>query len=324
MSHRLFTLYINYLLGKYSREEFLEMKTLLADTDDEALETLMNKAWEKELPTPSMPEVTKRRVKSNILLATSLNEKKQNVSTKWWSVAAVILLFIIAGSTYIYVGKQADRYKSPFIVSIEKGQKASINLPDQSIVRLNAETTLEYDLKNTKQRKVYLNGEAFFKVVKDEKRPFIVDMDELQIEVLGTSFNVQTYQNEECIYASLVEGSIKLTGKRFSESYQLEPMQQLIYDKKDATLKIVELDSDTELGWMSDRLVFNSEPLYKILQRIERWYDITIDLQCPEIKDDRMSGTFYKEELHTVLEAIHIQYKISYTVKEGHVIITKR
>ncbi|MDR0745315.1 MAG: FecR domain-containing protein [Mediterranea sp.] len=323
MKVRLLLLYTNYLLGKYSKEEFLEMKEIISYTSDKDLEYLMHEAWLKETMLPSMSESIRRRIKASLLLYTTAQSEGSKQIQKWWTAVAVAIVFILAGSSLLYFNNKEMVHQSPFIVKIDKRQKASIILPDKSNVYLNAETALEYDLNNKKQRKVYLSGEAYFEVEKDKDRPFIVDLGELQIEVLGTSFNVQTYKNDDIIEASLIAGSIKLTGKQFTESYYLKPMEQVIYSKKDATLRIIPFDSHQELGWMDDRLVFSSEPLYKIIHRIERWYGVHIDLQCPEISDDLMSGTFHDEELADVLEAIKIQYKVNYTIKGREVIISK-
>ncbi|MDL2304353.1 FecR domain-containing protein [Bacteroides sp. OttesenSCG-928-D19] len=323
MNTRLFTLYISYLLGRYSKEEFLEMRSLIANTPRQELEEMLKGAWNRTLPLPEMPSSTRRRVKSNILMAISFADTRKRRAINRWAVAAAILIFLIGGSSLYYLGKHSVEDQSPFIVHIDKGQKAVIKLPDNSDVHLNAETSLEYDLSNRKQRVVQLSGEAYFKVTKNEKRPFIVDMGDVQIWVVGTEFNAKTYSDEDYIQASLVEGSIKLKNKQSSEWQFLKPMEQFVYSKKDGTFRIIPFESEQELGWMDDRLAFSSEPLHKIISRIERWYGVNIDLQCPEIRNDLMSGAFFDEELADVLEAIKIQYKVNYTIKGRNVIISK-
>lgn len=322
MKDRLIALYTKYLQGKNTKVEFLEMKRLISKISDAELESMMQVVWDKNPELPHMPLETKNRIKANLPGYAKKRINKKVKTIKWWNIAAIAVLIILSGVT-IYLAGHINKHEHPFIVKIESGQKANVILPDNSNVRLNADTRLEYDLNDKKQRKVYLSGEAFFKVERNEKRPFIVDMGELQIEVLGTSFNVQTYENEDFIETSLVEGSVKLSGKRLLTNYYLKPMEQMIYYKSDGSLKIIPLDNDFELGWMIDRLVFNSEPLHRVIHQIERWYGVTIDLQCAEIKNDLMSGSFYKEELKDVLEAISIQYNVKYTMREGYIIISK-
>lgn len=323
MKTRLISLYIKYLLGRYSKDEFLEMRHLISETSDNELGNIMQDIWNDKNLLPSMPDKTKSRIKSNLdFYITNKNEKKTLYRRKWSVAAAIAVIFIISGSLIILLNQPAaeNRY---FTVNVDKGEKASIMLPDNSSVELNAATKLKYDMNDTKSRRVFLQGEAFFKVEKDVKRPFIVEMGDLQIEVLGTSFNVHTYEEDDYIQASLVEGSVKLSGKYLSKDYMLKPMEQVIYSKKSAALRIIPFDKDSELGWMDDRLVFHSETLANVIHRIERWYGVTIDLQCPEIKNDLMSGTFYNEDLKHVLDAIKIQYKVKYTIKENLVIISK-
>ncbi|MDF9831391.1 FecR domain-containing protein [Parabacteroides sp. PF5-6] len=322
MKSRLVTLYINYLLGSYSKEEFLEMKALIRNVDNRELEEMMHNAWSDEMPFPSMAEPTKTRLKSNILTAVSFADGKRRKKTNWWAVAAVALILLFSGQSLFYWVRSPEKEESPVIVNIDKGQKAVIKLPDNSDVHLNAETRLAYDLNNRKQRHVTLSGEAYFEVEKNEERPFIVDMGEVQIWVVGTSFNAKTYNDEEYIYASLVDGSIKLTSKYFEGFQYLSPKEQFVFSKKDGSFRIIPFDNLQELGWMEDRLTFSSEPLHKIITRIERWYGVNIDLQCPEIKDDLMSGAFLGEELIDVLEAVKIQYNVDYTVKGKNVVIS--
>jgi ferric-dicitrate binding protein FerR (iron transport regulator) len=322
----LMQLYIKYLLGECTKEQFLAMKDLLSGTSDEKLENMMKDVWDNTKLLPAMPPNAKQKIKLNIDYYIRKNTKRNFLLENWRIISvAVACIFIFIGYSIFYsYHTSMPKVEKFFIVSIDRGQKATVELPDNSSVHLNAETELKYDINDDKNRKVYLHGEAFFKVKKDKSRPFIVSIDdELQIEVIGTSFNVQTYNNEDFVETSLIEGNIKLTSKRFTEIYFLKPMQQFIYSKKDASTKIVPLEKDSKIGWISDYLLFTSEPLYKIIHKIERWYGVNIDLQYSEIRDDLMSGSFYKEDLKSVLEAIKIQYDVEYSIKGNQIIISK-
>jgi ferric-dicitrate binding protein FerR (iron transport regulator) len=319
-------LYVKYLLGECTKEQFLAMKDLLSGTSDEKLEDMMKDVWDNTKQLPAMPPGEKQKIKLNIDYYIRKTTKRNFLLQNWriTSVAAACIFIFIGYSVFYSYHASMPKAEKFFVVNIDRGQKATIELPDNSSVHLNAETELKYDINDDKNRKVYLHGEAFFKVKKDKNRPFIVSIDdELQIEVFGTSFNVQTYKNEDFIETSLIEGSVKLTGKRFTEAYFLKPMQQFIYSKKDAGVKIASLEKDLKIGWTSDYLLFASEPLYKVIRKIERWYGVDIDLQYSEIKDDLMSGSFYKEELKSVLEAIKIQYDVEYSIKGNQVTISK-
>lgn len=323
MDNRLFTLYINYLTGRCTWQEFLELKEWLSSSNDEQVGETLHKSWELGLELPAMNAETKNRIKANLQTATRFDTGKPRRKISWAAVAAVAIIVILSGSLVYVLNSKPQIYTAPFVVNIEKGQRATMALPDMSHVHLNAGTTLEYDLSDRDNRRVNLNGEAYFQVKRDEKHPFIVEMNDLQINVLGTSFNVRTYPDEDYIQVSLVEGSIKLKSKKSDTWQYLKPEQQLVYSKKSGVSKVVSFDSDVELAWMDERLVFNSEPLHKIIRRIERWYGVQIDLQCPEIREDRMTGTFDNEELGDVLHAISLQYKVQYTMNGRSIIISK-
>ncbi|MPL98331.1 hypothetical protein SDC9_44533 [bioreactor metagenome] len=170
---------------------------------------------------------------------------------------------------------------------------------------------------------LYLRAKPFFEVMKDKSKPFIVQVGELNIEVLGTSFNVSSYGEDSFIETSLLEGSIKLYGKNLPHAYQLKPSQKAIYNTKTKTIQIGSTNNEYETAWMQDRLVFESEPLERVIDKIERWYGITIDLQCPEIARDKISGSFNGEQLTYVLEALKIQYNVDYSIRGDDVVIKK-
>ena len=199
MNVRLFTLYINYLRGKYSKGDFTEMRDLISAVSDEELGEMMEKAWQKEIPYPLIAGDARNKLKSRVLRITSFMEERRWIRTKWFSAAMVAMLFLAGGGGLYYWGKHSVANELAFVVEIERGQKAKITLPDNSSVQLNAETKLRYDLKCKTQRRVFLNGEAFFDVAKDETRPFIVDLEDVQIWVVGTTFNARFYRDEESI-----------------------------------------------------------------------------------------------------------------------------
>jgi transmembrane sensor len=157
-------------------------------------------------------------------------------------------------------------------INIPRGGEYQLLLPDGTKVRLNASTTLEYPTRFTgKERSVKLTGEAYFEVAKDVKHPFIVETYQQKIQVLGTHFNVNTYQNERTI-TTLEEGSVKVSGS--GDAKVLKPGQQSILFN--GSLIVSNADMESALAWKNGLMLFKQTPLKTVLEEISRWYDVDV------------------------------------------------
>jgi len=283
---------------------------------------------------------------------------------RFLKVAAVFFIgFTFSWAAFHFLNKrpQGDS-KAWNQVITAKGQKSQIILSDGTRVWLNAETVLRYPAAfNEGQREVSLEGEAYFEVQKKRNRvPFVVKTKEIDIEVLGTCFNVMAYSDEETVEATVVEGSICVLkkGKEPSEDQNvlLKTNQKATLIKKGShvILSEVELDKpalvknvpttstiplieeeqilvspkvDVELhtAWKDDLLVFQSETLENITYRLERWYDVRIHIEDEELKQYRYTGKFaHKETLNQVLEILSLTTPIDYTFEQNDLYIKKK
>ena len=146
----------------------------------------------------------------------------------------------------------------------------------------------------------------------------------LNIEVLGTCFNVYSYEDNDFVETSLIEGSVRLyDSKSPSESFILKPSQKAIYSKNSGKISCHNTDNIKETAWTQNHLVFESEKLGSVFQKIERWYGVHIDLLCPEIANDQISGSFKDEQLPYVMEALKFQYGFNYEITGNNVTINK-
>ena len=169
-----------------------------------------------------------------------------------------------------------------------------------------------------------MKGEGYFQVSKDRKHPFVVQVGNLNIEVLGTCFNVYSYEENDFVETSLIEGSVRLyDSKSPSESFILKPSQKAIYSKNNGKISFHNTDNVKEIAWTQNHLVFESEKLGSVFQKIERWYGVHIDLLCPEIANDQISGSFKDEQLPYVMEALKFQYGFNYKIIGNNVTINK-
>lgn len=249
--------------------------------------------------------------------------------TKWYSVAAALILLMVSSYLISYLGKDTSpTFKVAGVnkQTTDKGQRTIITLEDGSKVWLNAESRLVYpkSFKNHAQREVFLEGEGFFSVAKDSTKPFVVHTDGVLIKVLGTSFNVKSYEHDNLIQTTLVEGKVRLASIGVSANeLTLAPNQMAVFDKTTKKLLIDEKpNTDARVGWTDGKLVFEDQPLSEIIVALERWYNVKFI-----VEDDRaLKCRFYAKidnlTLPEVLELFKTSDGIEYEISGDEVIIS--
>lgn len=151
----------------------------------------------------------------------------------------------------------------------------SVILSDGTVVYLNSESELSYPEEFNKNiRKVSVKGQVFFNVSRDEKRPFIVDVNGMQIKVLGTSFCINAFEDEDNVITTLIEGKVKIISD--NSSCDLIPGQQAILDIKTKDIKISEVNVDLYTSWKDGRIVFDKTSLKQIMNYLSRIYSIKV------------------------------------------------
>ena len=163
-------------------------------------------------------------------------------------------------------------------VTTPRGADFKIVLPDGTKVWLNTMSSLSYPvIFNGKERKVKINGEAYFEVMKDPYKPFIVEANGTEVKVLGTHFNVNAYSGEKTVKTTLVEGAVKITSK--SKSVILKPGEQSTAWLSGNDIKVETVDTDETLAWKNGYFLFNNENITTVMKTIARWYDITVEYE---------------------------------------------
>lgn len=162
-------------------------------------------------------------------------------------------------------------------VATPKGGQYQINLPDGTRVYLNANSSLHFPTTFAgNKREVDLKGEAYFEVAKNAKMPFKVHSTYQTIEVLGTHFNVNAYEDEPAIKTTLLEGSVKVVPNNSSQFQLLEPNQQASLNPNNNALKVTEVDTEEAIAWKNGNFLFQDEDLKSIMRKVCRWYDVDV------------------------------------------------
>ena len=313
-------LYSQFLSGKTNRKDFEGFKESLNHLSDQELAERMEAFWNENTVYPPMEVCRKREIHRRLRL--QIHPPK--ISIRWSCIVAAAVIAVLSVTAWNFsLLHELQNANSSFLAEVPAGDKVQLTLPDKSSVKLNSESSLSYAYVNGK-RVARLKGEGYFQVSKDRKHPFVVQVGNLNIEVLGTCFNVYSYEENDFVETSLIEGSVRLyDSKSPSESFILKPSQKAIYSKNNGKISFHNTDNVKEIAWTQNHLVFESEKLGSVFQKIERWYGVHIDLLCPEIANDQISGSFKDEQLPYVMEALKFQYGFNYKIIGNNVTINK-
>ena len=206
-------------------------------------------------------------------------------------------------------------------LEIPRGGEYLLTLSDGTMIYLNSESTLSFPVKfQGKERKVYLTGEAYFKVAKNTEHPFVVTAGELEVLVTGTTFGVRAYKDEKDIQTTLESGqvTVRVEGK----SVKLVPNKQVLFNKLTMGMEVRDVDVDLYLAWADGRLVYDNCPLEKILTDLGRWYNIDVFYSRDELRSYQFSLNMKKhEEFTQVLELIGKTGEVQFEIKDNTVIV---
>jgi ferric-dicitrate binding protein FerR (iron transport regulator) len=210
------------------------------------------------------------------------------------SIAAGVALLVISGAGYLFFapkGQPASNWKT---LDIRKGTTSTIKLADGTEVKLNAASSLRYPASfGRNKREVYIEGEAFFNVAPDVKRPFIVHTGRADVEVLGTSFNIRTYDSS--FRAALVSGAIAVSTPE-GERIKLLPGYIASMNAQNPQLLVSSYSRDTVLTWLSGTYRFENTPLQEVCRMAERIYDISILIDDKDLAQVRYSGIINRKQ----------------------------
>lgn len=252
-----------------------------------------------------------------------------------WQIAAILILSVLFAGVYNYFF--SDKATDPVYyeeVQAAYGTRTNLELPDGSVVFLNSGSSLLFSnrLAQSRERRVELKGEGYFQVAKDIKRPFIVEVEKLSVEALGTVFNVNAYEPASAIDVVLIEGKVAVragTDEKSENEVILGPNQLARYDAAENSLLKEQISQpDKYTGWTEGKIVFLDDPIMEVVRRMENWYNVDIQLKDERLKDYRFTGTFVNESLEEILNTLSLtsplHYEIIPAVKNGEGIYSKR
>jgi len=350
------------LSGEASPEELSELNRLITESADLAFrihfleefwkskqqdnsdtDNAFNKHLHRLSNHTTAPELQYRPIQDSPSVS---NKKSKFTKSRILLFAGVAAsLFIILSLVYNFSGPVSAGKVSQNIVATKPGSKSKIILPDGTQVWLNSESKLIYDKKfGENTREVALTGEAFFDVVKDVTRPFIIHTKTIDVKVLGTAFNVRAFPDEKTAETSLIRGQVevtlrnspdkkiilkpneKLVVQNITETQTGDPSRSIDTDNRPLLIlsKLHHLNGDSsavETSWVKNKLAFESETLEDVSGKIEKWYGVKIIIKDESLKEGQYTGEFEDETLQEVLGALKLTGDFKFEINKKEVLI---
>ena len=232
------------------------------------------------------------------------------------AAAAVIAAVLLAGGlTTVLLSK---RLAQPVTVVTQLGERSQVVLPDGTKVWLNSSSSVEYVAPFfSRPRRVKMEGEAYFEVEHDRRAPFVVSTNGLDIEVLGTRFNIRNDDNEHRVTTVLLEGAVKAYASgREQASVRLHPAQQLVFDTRTHAMRLTDCPSaERSINWIDGRFCFEHDTFGEIVAELKRYYNVDIRFMDNRLRDMRFSGNFRVEDgIYHIMSVLQLTYKFNYRI----------
>lgn len=323
---------INYFFHHEVSDELTKRvyERMVSPTDDKEREEAISDIW-KDLDgaTCSEEEIERAFQKLQYTGGKQIRMQEKDKTVSWGKIAAIwtVPFIMLCFSAYFYaIGGDKEGNVPLEITYIQHyapiGTREQVTLPDSSVVWLNAGSLLVYPSTFLSEaRNVYLSGEGYFEVTKDKEHPFIVSTNYLQMKVLGTTFNVSAYPDNDQVKATLETGLLQVEIKQQKVKYWLKPNKQLIYTPATGKVEQFNVKASEYSDWRMGGLFFSDVPFNDVLRTLERTYGVKFHLQTSIYQNQSLRVHFNKNEsLENVLKIIKILIPgIEYEIQDKNV-----
>jgi len=300
--------------GKITQDENAVLRKWIDESqlNQDYYKELVN-IWQVSHPAFSPDDIDVAKAERKVL--EQIREKKfvnSKLFMVWQRVAAVMIIPISVFFGYMLYQQPFHSTKIAFQeITSPFGMSSKVDLPDGSTVWLNSGSKLKYPVVFTEhERKVYLLGEAFFKVHSDKKHPFIVSTAKLDVKATGTQFNVEAYLSDSVTAVTLIRGKVSVTMSDHRNE-QLEPNQRLILNSNLNSYHVIQTDAHWGM-WKDGILAFRDESLEDVFKRIGRTYNVDIKVKDPVVARQIYRATFEGESFDEILRLLKISAPIRY------------
>jgi transmembrane sensor len=321
---------IEHLEGNLHGDKLKELTTWVTKSDDNArYYTKVKDLWETSLADISRIAETKNewsrflmRIKKDY--QSNIFRYSSNVQI-FYRFAAILIVGVLIGGLVIKYSMKKDPI---FITTLApKGSITQMVLADSTIVYLNAGSQLRYSPESqNNKREVFLEGEAWFNVAKDKKKPFVVHTRCYDINVTGTQFNIKTYETDNETITTLEEGEVIISSSenfKLAENLILKPGEQVVFNKDSNRMFVKEVNTRRFTSWKENKLMFLNLSFEELIILFERKYGVDIEVDNQEVLKYHYTGTIKNESILEILEIIKQSLPIQYKIDRQKIRISK-
>lgn len=309
----------NFSKGNYSYNDYLRVKHWFTQVkDDTEMEEQLFAEWGELTNIPESKSLHSifEKIQYQILLEEKKKEKKRSVWFYYKQIAAVLIPILIFSAAWFFYSQPEKKLVQTWVeINVPEGARIKFSLPDSTTGWLNSGAKLKYPSEFSQHRKVELVGEAFFDVRHLENSDFTVGVNDMNIRVLGTKFNVSAYSNEAFTDVVLKEGKVEVKGTSTDFEQIIKPGEKVSFNRETSNLNVSKVDADLYAAWTNGYLVLDNEPLEQAAKKMERWYGAEITITDEKLKNFRFKATFKEEPLEEVLRYISMTTPLNYKIE---------
>lgn len=310
-----------YLNGNFSLNEKVELDEYLTDQEHHSeITEVLSDHW-NELETAELNGTRNLnplldKINHQILLHSAKTSTIKMMLQVYAKVAAVLLIPVIIFSIFFYQDKINSLSTAWVEVHSPYGARTQFSLPDGTTGWLNSGSVIKYPSTFSAERNVELNGEAFFDVVKNPQSPFLIVTKSIEIRVLGTSFNVVSYDADSLAEVVVTSGKVEVTASDNRLKQYLLPNERLVFNNQlnRAFKSIVDVQNYT--SWKSGKLIFLNDNLDEVVRKLSRFYNVNFNVQDDVNRSQLFRAIMEQESLGEVLRYMKLTMNIDYTVQE--------
>lgn len=315
-----------YLAGSLSDDECGKLTGFIKENESNAqyFRELQEK-WE-----PEKNELTDKnweKLRNKIHRSSQLNHsfsKSRSLLINVRRIAAVLIIGLLIGSIYLVFRVNKIQSHDTLVFEAPRGEKSKVVLADSTVIWLNSSSKIEVKNNyNVLNRKVMLEGEAYFEVTRNKRLPFRVYTKDLFVSVLGTKFNIIAYPDENFTETAVLEGVVEVTAQSESgeEKLILKQNQKATYDKNNNTLTYKPANALIDIAWMNNMLIFDNEHYLKVFSKLEKWYGVDIEIDGAIDYEPHYTFKIKTESLSEMLNLLNIIAPIEYKIDGDKVTI---
>lgn len=298
--------------GPLSLKQQIEFAEQMADPKNKTAEQMMKDDWKVQLESDTKTLSNYQALLDRVHHRIRLNEDHSVSGFGWWTafqrIAAILIVpLLLSFPVYFYLQSNKQLPVSSFAeIQCPLGVRTMFQLPDGSTGYLNSGSTLRYPVPFVSKREVQLTGEAFFDVIRNTELPFHVYTPNLDIKVLGTTFNVIANDDESTEEVVLQDGEVDVSLQSGKQLAVLKPNEQITLDTEKQTFSKKTVEATQYTSWKEGKLVFRNENMRQVAKRLSRWYNAEVVVDDRKLDDYAFHATFADEPLDEVLRLLSL------------------